>query len=87
MAIDGYRALDASAFRCANGPEYLVPVQPQQRNCSCSETMRQIQTESAIQVVDIVSFTKPLAGEWHSAWHAYKLEPTKEVRAKSLAAP
>jgi hypothetical protein len=29
-------------------------------------------------------FTKPLAGEWHSAWHAYKLEPTKEVVRKVL---
>jgi hypothetical protein len=29
-------------------------------------------------------FTKPLPGEWHSAWHAYKLEPTKEVVRKVL---
>jgi len=31
-----------------------------------------------------VGYTKPLAGEWHSAWHAYKLEPTKEVVRKVL---
>jgi hypothetical protein len=29
-------------------------------------------------------FTKPLPGQWHSAWHAYKLEPTKEVVRKVL---
>ena len=27
-------------------------------------------------------FTKPAPGEWHSPWHAYKLEPTKEVVRK-----
>ena len=29
-------------------------------------------------------FTKPEPGEWHSPWHAYKLEPTKEVVRKVL---
>ena len=29
-------------------------------------------------------FTKPAPGEWHSPWHAYKLEPTKEVVRKVL---
>ena len=29
-------------------------------------------------------FTKPGPGEWHSPWHAYKLEPTKEVVRKAL---
>jgi hypothetical protein len=29
-------------------------------------------------------FTKPKPGEWHSPWHAYKLEPTKEVVRKVL---
>ena len=29
-------------------------------------------------------FTKPRPGEWHSPWHAYKLEPTKEVVRKVL---
>lgn len=29
-------------------------------------------------------FTKPAPGEWHSPWHAYKVEPTKEVVRKAL---
>ena len=29
-------------------------------------------------------FIKPEPGEWHSPWHAYKLEPTKEVVRKVL---
>ena len=30
-------------------------------------------------------FAKPAPGEWHSPWHAYALEPTKEVVRKVLA--
>jgi hypothetical protein len=30
-------------------------------------------------------FTRPAPGEWHSPWHAYALEPTKEVVRKVLA--
>jgi hypothetical protein len=29
-------------------------------------------------------FTKPAPGEWHSHWHAWKLEPTKEFVRKML---
>ena len=29
-------------------------------------------------------FAKPAPGEWHSPWHAWKLEPTKEVVRKVL---
>jgi hypothetical protein len=29
-------------------------------------------------------FTKPAPGEWHSPWHAWKLEPTKEFVRKVL---
>jgi hypothetical protein len=29
-------------------------------------------------------FTKPAEGEWHSPWHGYKLEPTREVVRKVL---
>jgi hypothetical protein len=29
-------------------------------------------------------FTKPALGEWHSPWHAYQLEPMKEVVRKVL---
>lgn len=29
-------------------------------------------------------FTKPAPGDWHSPWHAWKLEPTKEVVRKVL---
>jgi hypothetical protein len=30
-------------------------------------------------------FTRPAPGEWHSPWHAYQLEPCKEVVRKVLA--
>src|SRR5712664_518633 len=46
--------------------------------------MRQIQTESAIQVVGYCIPSQSPAGQWHSAWHAYKLEPTKEVVRRAL---
>jgi len=29
-------------------------------------------------------FVKPKPGEWHSPWHAYKLEPSKELTRKAL---
>lgn len=66
-----------------NGPKNIWSVQKPGEPVAGMPTLPD-DSEPVIGRGIMYPFTKPAPGEWHSPWHAYKVEPTKEVVRKAL---
>ena len=80
MAFTRDRPLDAGALRAPNGPKNLWSLHETGKNLAAQPSGKEQPNIPGQPCRGILyPFTKPAPGEWHSPWHAYKLEPTKEV--------
>ena len=83
MAGDRYCRLAASARRHPEQAEkYLVETGAWR---ACRRVARSSEGSDLVFGQGIMySFTRPASREWHSPYHSYLLEPTKEVARKAL---